>query len=54
MQKIEGKIHFPETTSLPKNYLLAFKEEVPLGYLGELSEEWGIEVGEGYPLPCWT
>ena len=55
MQKIEGKIHFPETTSLPKNNLLALKEEVPLGYSGaplRRGENWGWG-GPPDPLPCW-
>lgn len=54
MQKIEGKIHFPETTSLPKNNLLAFKEEVPLGYLGETVRRlgnWGGGRPPDHPLP---
>ena len=55
MQKIEGKIHFPETTSLPKNNLLALKEEVPLGYSGAAVRRvgnWGWG-GPPDPLPCW-
>lgn len=55
MQKIEGQIHFPETTSLPKNNLLALKEEVPLGYSGAAvrrAGNWGWG-GPPDPLPCW-